>query len=173
MCNCKNKDNSTDSLLLCLFVSCIFYQAYSFSCFSPSHRVRPGFILLTAPCSLFFPPPQHPRPCPFTLTVSPLYAYSNKGFMYCHNMINAVFAKGNYCQQKGRSTHEVITTELQLCSSASPHPHTEQRKIDLLKGHGNKLPLRVQQNVSVCVLKSLNRKWNIHKTEFVYNICDK
>lgn len=79
------------------------------------------------PLVLCSPPP---TPCPFTPTVPPLWAYSNEGafflFLYCHNMINAVFAEGNYCQQKGRATHEVITTDrcvhFLLCHYPPPPP---------------------------------------------------
>lgn len=124
ICLCATARTKTTTALIHFPSACLslFLSIKPTRClvFPPLHSIRPGFILLTASCSLFFSPPRHPpHPCPFTMTVFPLYAYSNKGFMYCHNMINAVFAKGNYCQQKGRATHEVITTDhrlqLRLC----------------------------------------------------------
>lgn len=132
MCNCWN---STDlhSLSACLSL---------FLSIKPTHfHVFPPHILyvqvcyysvLLVSCSSH---PRSPQRFPLTLTVSPLYAYSNKGFMYCHNMINAVFAKGNYCSQKGRATHGVITTDhcssCSACSATSPHPDREHRETDL------------------------------------------
>lgn len=125
---------STDSLSLCLFVS-FFLSSLLVFLFSSLAPYTSRFHITHCFLLPVLPAPAAPHPCPFTLTVSLLYAYSNKGFMYCHNMINAVFAKGNYCQQKGRATHEVITTDhCSSCSSRSatyPHPEREHQEIDL------------------------------------------
>lgn len=86
------------------------------------------YSLPLVPCFLN---PQPPTPCLFTPTVPPLWVYSNEAphpsfFLYCHNMINAVFAEGNYCQQKGRATDKVITTDhcmhFLLCHYPPPPP---------------------------------------------------
>lgn len=149
ICLCETARTKTSALIhflsACLPLSFCLSSRLIFL-FSPSHTVYVKvsyYSLLLVPCS---PRPWSPHPCPFTLTVSPLYAYSNKGFMYCHNMINAVFAKGNYCQQKGRATHEVITTDHCMSrssrSATRSHLDTGHREIDLKKGQWNELSCR-------------------------------
>lgn len=102
ICLCATARTKTTSVLIhflsaCLSLSFCLSSLLIFL-FSPSHTayVKVSYYsLLLVPCA---PRAAEPPPLSFhTLTVSPLYAYSNKGFMYCHNMINAVFAKGNYC----------------------------------------------------------------------------
>lgn len=103
----QRQEDGLDVICLCATAGTETTTLIHSLCFTPHHKhtvyvqVSYYFLFPVLPASA----------APPLLSIHTVSTYSNKGFMYCHNMINAVFAKGNYCQQKGRAAHEVITTE--------------------------------------------------------------
>lgn len=134
----EQRDISTHSLSLCLFVSLSLYQACSFSCFPPAPIQVSYYSLHLIPCcsSAHSCPPTHPsyaRSHPPTVVdshcLSCCMLITIRALCIVTTMINAVFLKKKGMRSSPRS-------------ATCPHPETEPHETGLQEGHRNKLPPR-------------------------------